>query len=41
MKKITVEKVGVSFQGGLYPENLVENALAYFVANGYKIVSVN
>lgn len=40
MKEIKVEKVGVSFQGGLYPENRVENALAYFVENGYKIVSV-
>lgn len=43
MKKmiwISVEKEGYSFQGGLYPEDRVENALAYFVENGYKIVSV-
>jgi len=28
MINVKVEKVGVSFQGGLYPENLVEQVVA-------------
>jgi len=40
MINVKVEKVGVSFQGGLYPENLVEQVVAKFVAEGYKIVKV-
>ena len=40
MKEIKVEKVGVSFQGRLYPENLVENAVKYFEAQGFRIVKV-
>ena len=41
MIQIKVSKVGTSFTGGLYPPTSVDNALAYFKANGYKIVSVS
>jgi hypothetical protein len=43
MKKmiwISVEKENESFLGGMYPQDRVENALKYFVENGYKIVGV-
>ena len=43
MKKmiwISVEKEGYSFQGGMYPEDRVENALRYFEANGFRVVKV-
>lgn len=38
---IQVKKVGTSFTGGMYPKDRVENALAYFKANGYQVVSVS
>jgi hypothetical protein len=41
MYKVTVNKEGSSFQGGLYPEALLENALAWYEKNGYTVVAVS
>ena len=39
---ISVEKVGDSFQGGACPANkgMIDNAIAYYIKNGYTILSV-
>lgn len=39
---ISVEKVGSSFTGGAVPANrkAIDNAVAYYINNGYKLVSV-
>ena len=39
---ISVEKVGSSFKGGMVPANrkAIDNAVAYYINNGYKLVSV-
>jgi hypothetical protein len=39
---ISVEKVGSSFKGGAVPANrkAIDKAVAYYLNNGYKLVSV-
>ena len=41
MFKVTVHKEGSSFTGGLYPEALLENALAWYNKNGYTVLVVS
>ena len=39
---ISVEKIGSSYKGGAVPANrkAIDNAVAYYINNGYKLVSV-
>lgn len=41
MFKITATKEGSSFHGGLYPEALLETALAWYEKNGYTVLMVS
>ena len=40
MYRITVAKAGDSFTGGLYATSSVDNALAYYEANGYTVIMI-
>tara|TARA_B110000483_G_scaffold224916_1_gene284122 strand:- start:225 stop:365 length:141 start_codon:yes stop_codon:yes gene_type:complete len=40
MFRITVAKAGDPFTGGLYATTSVDNALAYYEANGYTVVMI-
>ena len=41
MFKVTAHKDGSTFQGGLYPEALLENALEWYAKNGYTVTMVS
>jgi hypothetical protein len=41
MFKITANKEGSTFHGGLYPEALLETALEWYKNNGYTVVAVS
>lgn len=40
MFKVMVSKEGSSFTGGLYPESLVDNAIAKLEGMGYTVLAV-